>query len=135
MVIAYNLASYVGLLWCWSYSTTFFCINSCFSNSSSISMGWPGEYFLSFAFVNQNMYCIIDKDFLFYFYFYKFIKKLEIRFLLAFLLTIFQHPLIPPYGTPVPYPAIYPPGGVYAHPNMATVCYALLTWLFFCNHF
>ncbi|KAK6258389.1 hypothetical protein SCA6_012863 [Theobroma cacao] len=31
-----------------------------------------------------------------------------------------QHPLMPPYGTPVPYPAIYPPGGVYAHPNMAT---------------
>ncbi|XP_024023593.1 G-box-binding factor 1 isoform X3 [Morus notabilis] len=31
-----------------------------------------------------------------------------------------QHPLIPPYGTPVPYPAIYPPGGVYAHPNMPT---------------
>ncbi|XP_057962705.1 G-box-binding factor 1 isoform X2 [Malania oleifera] len=29
-----------------------------------------------------------------------------------------QHPLIPPYGTPVPYPALYP-GGVYAHPNMA----------------
>ncbi|KAK6924318.1 hypothetical protein RJ641_010518 [Dillenia turbinata] len=29
-------------------------------------------------------------------------------------------PLIPPYGTPVPYPAIYPPGGIYAHPNMAT---------------
>ncbi|KAF5463943.1 hypothetical protein F2P56_014066 [Juglans regia] len=32
-----------------------------------------------------------------------------------------QHPLIPPYGTPVPYPALYPPGGVYAHPNMATI--------------
>ncbi|XP_027361074.1 G-box-binding factor 1-like isoform X2 [Abrus precatorius] len=31
-----------------------------------------------------------------------------------------QHPLIPPYGTPVPYPAIYPPGSVYAHPSMAT---------------
>ncbi|GLU19945.1 hypothetical protein SLE2022_361650 [Rubroshorea leprosula] len=31
-----------------------------------------------------------------------------------------QHPLIPPYGTPVPYSAIYPPGGVYAHPSMAT---------------
>ncbi|XP_022858288.1 G-box-binding factor 1 [Olea europaea var. sylvestris] len=31
-----------------------------------------------------------------------------------------QHPLMPPYGTPVPYPAIYAPGGVYAHPNMAT---------------
>ncbi|KAF4380633.1 hypothetical protein F8388_016987 [Cannabis sativa] len=31
-----------------------------------------------------------------------------------------QHPLMPPYGTPVPYPAMYPPGGVYAHPNMAT---------------
>ncbi|KAL3527078.1 hypothetical protein ACH5RR_011734 [Cinchona calisaya] len=29
-----------------------------------------------------------------------------------------QHPLIPPYGTAVPYPALYP-GGVYAHPNMA----------------
>ncbi|PIN01857.1 hypothetical protein CDL12_25638 [Handroanthus impetiginosus] len=27
-------------------------------------------------------------------------------------------PLMPPYGTPVPYPALYPPGGVYAHPNM-----------------
>ena len=32
-----------------------------------------------------------------------------------------QHPLIPPYGTPVPYSALYPPGGVYAHPNLATV--------------
>ncbi|KAJ6398471.1 hypothetical protein OIU77_019297 [Salix suchowensis] len=30
-----------------------------------------------------------------------------------------QHPLIPPYGTPVPYPALYTAGGVYAHPNMA----------------
>lgn len=28
---------------------------------------------------------------------------------------------MPPYGTPVPYPAIYPPGGVYAHPNMTVV--------------
>ncbi|KAI3412353.1 uncharacterized protein J3R85_017481 [Psidium guajava] len=27
-----------------------------------------------------------------------------------------QHPLIPPYGTPMPYPTIYSP---YAHPNMA----------------
>ncbi|XP_051117635.1 G-box-binding factor 1-like isoform X2 [Andrographis paniculata] len=31
-----------------------------------------------------------------------------------------QHPLMPPYGTPVPYPALYPPGGVYTHPNMVT---------------
>ncbi|XP_015063525.1 G-box-binding factor 1 isoform X2 [Solanum pennellii] len=31
-----------------------------------------------------------------------------------------QHPLMPPYGTPVPYPALYPPAGVYAHPNIAT---------------
>ncbi|XVF62001.1 hypothetical protein PTKIN_Ptkin08bG0181400 [Pterospermum kingtungense] len=31
-----------------------------------------------------------------------------------------QHPLMPPYGTPVPYAAMYPPGGVYAHPNLAT---------------
>ncbi|TKY70355.1 G-box-binding factor 1 [Spatholobus suberectus] len=31
-----------------------------------------------------------------------------------------QHPLIPSYGTPVPYPAIYPPGNVYAHHSMAT---------------
>ncbi|KNA20976.1 hypothetical protein SOVF_047290 [Spinacia oleracea] len=30
-----------------------------------------------------------------------------------------QHPMMPPYGTPVPYPALYPPGAVYAHPNMA----------------
>ncbi|XP_042017811.1 G-box-binding factor 1-like isoform X7 [Salvia splendens] len=30
-----------------------------------------------------------------------------------------QHPMMPPYGTPVPYPALYPPGGMYAHPNMA----------------
>ncbi|GAB2283115.1 G-box binding factor [Dionaea muscipula] len=30
-----------------------------------------------------------------------------------------QHPFIPPYGTPVPYPALYPAGGVYVHPNMA----------------
>lgn len=30
-----------------------------------------------------------------------------------------QHPMIPPYGTPVHYPAMYPPGSVYAHPNMA----------------
>nr|XP_025884849.1 G-box binding protein isoform X3 [Solanum lycopersicum] len=30
------------------------------------------------------------------------------------------HPLMPPYGTPVPYPALYPPAGVYAHPNIAT---------------
>ncbi|KAH6797103.1 G-box binding factor 1 [Perilla frutescens var. hirtella] len=31
-----------------------------------------------------------------------------------------QHPMMPPYGTPVPYPALYPPGAIYAHPNMAT---------------
>ncbi|XP_055803130.1 G-box-binding factor 1-like isoform X6 [Solanum dulcamara] len=30
-----------------------------------------------------------------------------------------QHPLMPPYGAPVPYPALYPPAGVYAHPNMS----------------
>ncbi|XP_027346030.1 G-box-binding factor 1-like isoform X2 [Abrus precatorius] len=30
-----------------------------------------------------------------------------------------QHPLMPPYGTPVPYPALYPPGSIYAHPSMA----------------
>lgn len=28
-----------------------------------------------------------------------------------------QH-LISPYGTPIPYPALYPPGGIYPHPNM-----------------
>ncbi|KAK6128465.1 hypothetical protein DH2020_037792 [Rehmannia glutinosa] len=38
---------------------------------------------------------------------------------LSKLSNYFQHPLMPPYGTPVPYPALYPPGGVYAHPNMA----------------
>ncbi|CAN8328130.1 unnamed protein product [Cochlearia groenlandica] len=29
-----------------------------------------------------------------------------------------QHHMMPPYGTPVPYPAMYPPGTVYAHPSM-----------------
>lgn len=29
-----------------------------------------------------------------------------------------QHPMMSPYGTPVPYPALYPPAGVYAHPSM-----------------
>lgn len=30
-----------------------------------------------------------------------------------------QHPMMQPYGTPIPYSAVYPPGGFYAHPNMA----------------
>ncbi|KAJ9562035.1 hypothetical protein OSB04_007195 [Centaurea solstitialis] len=29
-----------------------------------------------------------------------------------------QHPMMPQYGTPVPYPALYPPAGVYGHPGM-----------------
>ncbi|XP_035839844.1 G-box-binding factor 1 isoform X3 [Helianthus annuus] len=29
-----------------------------------------------------------------------------------------QHAMMSPYGTPVPYPALYPPAGVYAHPGM-----------------
>ncbi|KAL7090352.1 hypothetical protein ACP275_12G035500 [Erythranthe tilingii] len=29
-----------------------------------------------------------------------------------------QHPMMAPYGTPVPYPTLYPPGGIYAHPHM-----------------
>lgn len=44
-----------------------------------------------------------------------------------FSFEIFQHPLMPPYGTPVPYPVIYPPGGVYAHPPMATVKVTMLS--------
>ncbi|KAJ4962988.1 hypothetical protein NE237_022927 [Protea cynaroides] len=31
-----------------------------------------------------------------------------------------QH-LIPPYGTPFPFPTLYPHGGLYAHPNMGMV--------------
>ncbi|KAE8124454.1 hypothetical protein FH972_019338 [Carpinus fangiana] len=31
-----------------------------------------------------------------------------------------HHPLIPPYGTPIPYPSLLPPWGVYNHPNMTT---------------
>lgn len=31
-----------------------------------------------------------------------------------------QHPIMPPYSTPVHYPAIYQPGGVYHHPNLGT---------------
>lgn len=29
-----------------------------------------------------------------------------------------QHPMMAPYGTPVPYPAMFPPGNIYAHPSM-----------------
>ncbi|KAJ0888794.1 putative G-box binding protein, multifunctional mosaic region [Helianthus annuus] len=29
-----------------------------------------------------------------------------------------QHPMMAPYGTPVPYAAMYPPAGVYGHPGM-----------------
>ncbi|KAK9066901.1 hypothetical protein SSX86_014225 [Deinandra increscens subsp. villosa] len=29
-----------------------------------------------------------------------------------------QHPMMPPYGTPVPYAAMYPPAGIYGHPSM-----------------
>ncbi|CAI0420142.1 unnamed protein product [Linum tenue] len=32
---------------------------------------------------------------------------------------VYQHPFVPHYGTPVPYPAIYPAGGMYPHPSMA----------------
>lgn len=34
---------------------------------------------------------------------------------------LFQHPMMSPYGTPVPYPALYPPAGVYAHPSIPMV--------------
>ncbi|KAI7739390.1 hypothetical protein M8C21_010733 [Ambrosia artemisiifolia] len=32
-----------------------------------------------------------------------------------------QHPMMPPYGAPVPYPYVYPPPGVYGHPNMPLI--------------
>ncbi|KAK9048289.1 hypothetical protein SSX86_032748 [Deinandra increscens subsp. villosa] len=32
-----------------------------------------------------------------------------------------QHPMIPPYGTPVPYPTLYSPPEVYAHPGTPMV--------------
>lgn len=31
-----------------------------------------------------------------------------------------QHHLMPPYGTPMPYPALYPTGGIFAHPGLPT---------------
>ncbi|XP_010244323.1 PREDICTED: G-box-binding factor 1-like isoform X2 [Nelumbo nucifera] len=37
-----------------------------------------------------------------------------------------QH-LMPPYGTPLPYPALYPHGGLYAHPSMAAAQGAAVT--------
>jgi hypothetical protein len=40
---------------------------------------------------------------------------------LIFLLVMFQHLLIPPYGMPIPYPGLLPPWGVHTHPNMTTV--------------
>ena len=60
---------------------------------------------------------------------------IRVMFLLSFVLIIFQHPLMPPYGTPVPYPAIYPHGGVYAHPNMATVILVCVCVCVFCIFF
>lgn len=38
-----------------------------------------------------------------------------------------QHPMMPPYGTPLPYPALYPHGALYAHPSMATAQGVALT--------
>lgn len=35
-----------------------------------------------------------------------------------------QHPMMPPYGTPVHYPALYPPGSVCPHPNIETAANA-----------
>ncbi|KAI3742214.1 hypothetical protein L1987_59894 [Smallanthus sonchifolius] len=32
-----------------------------------------------------------------------------------------QHLMMPPYGTPVPYPYVYPPTGVYGHPSMPMI--------------
>ncbi|XP_077214952.1 G-box-binding factor 1-like isoform X3 [Tasmannia lanceolata] len=37
-----------------------------------------------------------------------------------------QH-LMPPYGTPLPYPAMYPPGGIYGHPSMASAQGTVMT--------
>lgn len=31
-----------------------------------------------------------------------------------------QHHFMPPYGTPMPYPALFPPGGIFAHPTLPT---------------
>lgn len=55
-----------------------------------------------------------------------FLHILVEKVLLTRFFYFFQQPLIPPYGTPVPYPAIYPPGNVYAHPSMATVSNLLI---------
>lgn len=32
-----------------------------------------------------------------------------------------QHAMMPPYGTPVSYPALYPHGGIYPHPSTAQI--------------
>ena len=104
MLVSNVLALNLGLLCSWSHSTSFFCLNCCFPNSPSLSVGKPGKYHISFGIYASTI----------------FIRECSHY---SFLLS--QHPLIPPYGTPVPYPAIYPPGSVYAHPSMATVSHLL----------
>lgn len=44
---------------------------------------------------------------------------------------LFQHPMMSPYGTPVPYPTMYPPAGVYAHPSMPMVITMFIFFSFY----
>jgi len=109
---AHNLATFLGLLWCWSYPTSLFCLNSCLTDASSLYLGKPGGYLLLFEKSISSTH-------------------LTEKLLIFFSVDNFQHPLIPPYGTPVPYPALYPAGGVYAHPNMAPVIMSVSDTRFF----
>ena len=42
----------------------------------------------------------------------------------------YEQPMMPPYGTP-PYAAMYPHGGMYAHPSMAHVREVIIIWVAF----
>jgi len=109
---AHNLATFLGLLWCWRYPNSLFCLNSCLTDASSLYLGKPGGHLLLFEKSISSTH-------------------LTEKLLIFFSIDNFQHPLIPPYGTPVPYPALYPAGGVYAHPNMAPVIMSVSDTRFF----
>lgn len=55
---AYSSAPCVGFLWSWGYTASLFCLNCCFSSSSSLSVGRPGEYFLLFG-TTEGCVCVL----------------------------------------------------------------------------
>lgn len=103
ILLADHFAPSIGILWCCSHSTSLFHFQCCISNSSPIHVGRPGDCYVV-------MTCMLNKC----------MVPLRLRSLyLLFVDALFQH-LMSPYGTPLPYPALYP-HGVYPHPTVPSV--------------